>query len=82
MAPLGYHLELLSDHYFILTNEDAIFVHMNDVSYYARIISTKANCLNITLSKFHSLVNVLCMQHQIRFSLMAMHIVSNKYTIL
>jgi len=32
MAPLGYHLELLSDHYFVLTNEDAVFVHMNDVS--------------------------------------------------
>lgn len=32
MAPLGYHLELLSDHYFILTNEDAVFVHMSEVS--------------------------------------------------
>ena len=33
MAPLGYHLELLSDHYFILTNEDAVFVHLSDVSH-------------------------------------------------
>lgn len=33
MAPLGYHVELLSDHYFILTNENAVFVHMSDVSH-------------------------------------------------
>ena len=32
MAPIVYHIELFSDHYFILTNEDSVFVHMNEVS--------------------------------------------------
>ena len=31
-TPIGYHIELFSDHYFILTNEDSVFVHMNEVS--------------------------------------------------
>ena len=59
MAPIGYHIELFSDHYFILTNEDGVFVHMNEVSACVYISACRSTHL-VWLSHTH-LYLCICM---------------------